>query len=365
MKWLKKYTAQGWDLKYSTDKNRIVLLREGIPVEVVPSGNYRVPLIFRNFDELALIDLDTKTEEYHFGEEDILTTSEGLVLTGKISISIKAKSSDVELMRLSTNSSELFLHFSAILRTALKTEITGYSWSDLYILNKENLMNIVTSIQRNLDEKDLSFEVVNILALTLSPSDRDFAKELEDRKKDHERRKSVKAKLEAKKETTYIEHEISKKELANSEELENLKHEGELHRLQMSQKADIESRRTEMEYKKEEINSFLEFIEKNPAALALINPELYREIELAKINSDVEKQKLLESIVMKQISHEMGMVKGQFNVMNALAADRLGIDAEVLYKPSELRDPNESSSPSIEDPGSVEEGDSDKSETAE
>ena len=352
MKWTTKRTASWLEEHFSDQNERIVQVNKGTPVKIMPQGSFRVGL-YRHYDELVLVDLRPKQIKLDFSENDQLTTSDNVKLGGVVSLKACVKNKNEIILKLVSNEVEEDETLKSYCRVAIKTIISQYKWIELMVMNVESLKIIKDGIKYPLTQIEGCFNIEDVVDINLNPIDKSFSETLENRQKEIENTKLKIAKLQAEEKAQEIIWEIEKKKI--QKEYENtalsqqkkIELEEELYKIELRKKEDTNA--FELKQKQELANlekdifeQRIKMLKENPEALSILDPETYKEIRIAEIEAQKEKdiriQKSQETLIKWLLDAQNARREGMIRILEELPADNIGINLKQIIASSEESD---------------------------
>lgn len=343
-KWTKIQSVSFLDRTFSDTNERIIPTRNGTPLGVAPKGMHYTGLL-RDYDQLTIVDLRPKHISFNLTESDRLATKDGVKIDGTIEITAKVKEDNALLMRLVSNEDEEEMALHSHIKKSVRTIISSIDWTDLTIFSSEQHDNFNSLILDYIKETNVCFTIVEIIDINFSPVDREFADLIEKRRKEKEQEKLQVEKIKASQERLKLEFEREqarlseerKKEKEQQEhqlELEKEKHNANMIKQKEEHEAELAKKKAEKDLENQIFEERVKLIKENPLALAVLDPQTYKELELAKLKLQLEaessKNKLLEQFALKGMDNKLARTQGQIEVMQALASERLGIDGKLL-----------------------------------
>jgi hypothetical protein len=353
-KWTTQKPVSFWDRHFSDANERIVPTRKGTPLGVAPKGMF-TPGIFRDYDEITVVDLRPKHLSITLNESDRLATKDGVKIGGIIEITARIKEENNLLVRLVSNEEEedrtLYSHIKKSVRIIISTK----DWTDLVIFTNNEHASFKSQILDYVSETNICFMVLEVIDINFSPIDKDFADLIEKRRKEKEQEKQQIEKIIAAQERIKLEYEREQIRLAEERKkekelqehqlkLDKDRHDADLKKKEDEHKAELKRKKEEKDLENNIFAERVKLIKENPTALAIIDPATYKEIELAKLKLQLEaessKNKLLEQLALKGLDNKLAKTQGQIEDMSAMASERLGIDGKLFLTDQTTEDEN-------------------------
>lgn len=353
-KWTSKHSVSFLDRTFSDTNERIIPTRNGTPLGVAPKGMHYTGL-FRDYDQLTVVDLRPKHISFNLTESDRLATKDGVKIDGTIEITAKVKEDNALLMRLVSNEDEEEMALHSHIKKSVRTIISSIDWTDLTIFSSEQHDNFNSLILDYIKEANICFTVLEIIDINFSPVDREFADLIEKRRKEKEQEKLQVEKIKASQERIKLEFEREQVRLSEERKrekeqqdhqlkLDKEKHDAELKRKEDEHKAELKRKEDEKLLENKIVAERVQMMKDNPDLLVLLDPQTYKEIKLAelklKLEAEMRQNKLLEQLAIKSFDSNLARSQGQIDVIKSMASDRLGIDQKILFTDQTSEDEN-------------------------
>lgn len=327
MKWIRKIVPHTFQTFFSDEHNKIVFLKKGVPKGVFPTGQLTVGLPPRGYDGLLLIDLRPQVIEIKI--DNSILTSDGVEIVGTISLTVKIVNDNSILLRVAQNAEKEEQIFIKSIIQGLQIQISSETWIDLVILTKEKLDNIRKSLTEYINNTDTCLSTVDVINISLQPKDKEYARLLEQRKKDEEIEKNALQQLLIQKERKRIEAEIEKDEFQKKKEREQEMFDMKLLNLEKEQASEIEKIKKQAKAENEIFEARLELLKNHPSALALLNPSLFEQIELAKIQAQSKQNEILMQIYKIDHSEKVARNDGKITTLESIVNRQFNINEAI------------------------------------
>ncbi len=351
MKWTTKRTASWLELHSSYQHERIVKVNKGVPTAVMPKGKFRVGLV-RYYDELVLVDLRPKLIKIDFSEKDQITTSDSVLIGGTISIKARVRDNDEIILKLVSNEIEEDETLLSYLKLALKTVISNQRWIELAILNSKVYDQLKDGISIPLSKINLCFQIDDLIEINLSPIDKEFAQLLEQRQKEIENTKLKIEKLQSEEKAQKIKADIERERITREFENEKLTQDNKIKLEEERVKFEIKTKKEALEIENAQKKALAKLqreiyedgikLLKNPEALAILNPDLYRDLELKKIEMEIQKeitiQKSQENIFKLILDAKNAKRDGIIEGISGFAPENIGLNVKQIISNSDEND---------------------------
>ena len=163
---------------YSSEESRLVTVKHGTPIDVVPTGYFTPPFpLFRLFDSVAFVSMTPKQVEVEI--KGNAGTSDGVAVQGRVSVQVVVKD-DLQIIKrmvVDAEGEENLLRDSIV--TAIQETIASHTWHKVVSVGEELTKATEEKLLELLQLSNSCFMVRSLTIQEIRPQNKEFADSLE------------------------------------------------------------------------------------------------------------------------------------------------------------------------------------------